>query len=81
MHGSINRSAARSEPDFCIWFVQQPVLFAVKSLERVHPVFVAGSGPQTRALNATGLPISTAFAEVAVNEVVAKRWNKHQPMR
>jgi hypothetical protein len=29
----------------------------------------------------TGLPISTAFTESAVNEAVAKRRNKHQPMR
>jgi hypothetical protein len=29
----------------------------------------------------TGLPISTAFTEFAVNEVVAKRVNKNQPMR
>jgi hypothetical protein len=28
-----------------------------------------------------GLPISTAFAESAVNEVVAKRMNKNQQMR
>ena len=28
-----------------------------------------------------GLPISTAFAESAVNEIVAKRMNKHQQMR
>jgi hypothetical protein len=27
------------------------------------------------------LPISTAFAESTVNDVVAKRMNKHQPMR
>jgi hypothetical protein len=28
-----------------------------------------------------GEPISTAFVEIAVNEIVAKRMNKKQPMR
>jgi hypothetical protein len=37
--------------------------------------------PNYGARYRVGLPISTAFTESAVNEVVAKRMNKNQPMR